>query len=416
VIGNPPYISVESINKGVTEYYIKSYQTAYGRVNSFSLFIEKSVRLLIHSGICGLITSNRILTNTQLSSLRKLLLKETFIENILTFQKSVFKAAVDTTVLTFKKGKIPDKRSSIKILHDIIKLENNEYQLNRVKHLTYMNNYGHIFNVKQKEEFTQLIRIIENSSISLENICQVKDGIILGSIKDIFLSDSAIDHRYEKWLEGNEVSRYHIQWTGNYICYDDSLIKEELKRKREKAIKKAVDDKDFKKLSRSGIWLRKPEIFRKEKILTRQNAKKLIGVYDDDNYFVKNSLHCILLSDESYDLKYVLGLINSKLMDIYFQNQIGSTGEIFSQMKIAYIRKLPVRAIDSSDKQDKAYHDQMVSHVNQMLVLNKKLTGTKIPQAKNILQRQIEATDRQIDKLVYKLYDLTDEEIKMVES
>ena len=122
VIGNPPYISVELINKGVTEYYIKSYQTAYGRVNSFSLFIEKSVRLLIHNGICGLITSNRILTNTQLSSLRKLLLKETFIENILTFQKSVFKAAVDTTILTFKKGKFPDKRSSIKILHDIINL------------------------------------------------------------------------------------------------------------------------------------------------------------------------------------------------------------------------------------------------------------------------------------------------------
>ncbi|MBC8431303.1 MAG: N-6 DNA methylase, partial [Desulfobacterales bacterium] len=295
VIGNPPYISVESINKGVTEYYLKSYQTAYGRVNSFSLFIEKSVSLLKHSGFCGLITSNRILTNTQLSSLRKLLLKETFIENILTFQKSVFKAAVDTTVLTFQKGKIPDKQSSIKILYNIIKLENNEYQLNRVKHLTYMNNYGHIFNVKQKEEFTKIIKIIEKKSIYLENICEVKDGIILGSIKDLFLSDSAIDNRYEKWLEGNEVSRYHIQWTGHYICYDDSLIKEELKRKREKARKNALDDKDFKKLSRSGIWLRKPEIFKKEKILTRQNAKKLIGVYDDENYFVKNSLHCIIL-------------------------------------------------------------------------------------------------------------------------
>ena len=279
-----------------------------------------------------------------------------------------------------------------------------------------MNNYGHIFNVKQKEEFTQLIRIIENGSIPLENICQVKDGIILGSIKDIFLSDSAIDHRYEKWLEGNEVSRYHIQWTGNYICYDDSLIKEELKRKREKALKNAVDDKDFKKLSRSGIWLRKPEIFRKEKILTRQNAKKLIGVYDDGNYFAKNSLHCILLSDESYDLKYVLGLINSKLMDIYFQNQIGNTGEIFSQMKIAYIRKLPVRAIDFSDKQDKANHDQIINLVNTILKMNRKLSKAKTPQEKTLIQRQIQATDRQIDKLVYKLYDLTDEDIKIVEA
>jgi uncharacterized protein with gpF-like domain len=54
--------------------------------------------------------------------------------------------------------------------------------------------------------------------------------------------------------------------------------------------------------------------------------------------------------------------------------------------------------------------------VNQMLAMNKKLAEAKTPQAKNVLQRQIEATDKQIDQLVYKLYDLTDEEIKIVES
>jgi len=58
----------------------------------------------------------------------------------------------------------------------------------------------------------------------------------------------------------------------------------------------------------------------------------------------------------------------------------------------------------------------MVSLVDQMLALNKKLAESKIPQAKDILQRQIESTDKQIDQLVYKLYDLTDEEIKIVES
>ncbi len=58
----------------------------------------------------------------------------------------------------------------------------------------------------------------------------------------------------------------------------------------------------------------------------------------------------------------------------------------------------------------------MVNLVNQMLNLNKKLNNAKLPQEKNLLQRQIETTDKQIDKLVYELYDLTDEEIKIVES
>ena len=103
-------------------------------------------------------------------------------------------------------------------------------------------------------------------------------------------------------------------------------------------------------------------------------------------------------------------------MDFYFQNQIGNTGEIFSQMKIAYIKKLPIRTIDFSVKQDNAGHDLMVNLVNQMLVMNKKLAEAKTPQANNMLQRQIKVTDKQIDQLVYKLYDLTDEEIKIVES
>ena len=58
----------------------------------------------------------------------------------------------------------------------------------------------------------------------------------------------------------------------------------------------------------------------------------------------------------------------------------------------------------------------MVNLVEQMLELNKKLNNASLPQEKNMLQRQIKAADKQIDQLVYKLYDLTDEEIKIVET
>ena len=72
--------------------------------------------------------------------------------------------------------------------------------------------------------------------------------------------------------------------------------------------------------------------------------------------------------------------------------------------------------IDFTNPTDKAKHNQIVNLVNQMLNLQKNLTEAKMPQAKDLLKRQIETTDKQIDQLVYKLYDLTDEEIKIVES
>lgn len=71
--------------------------------------------------------------------------------------------------------------------------------------------------------------------------------------------------------------------------------------------------------------------------------------------------------------------------------------------------------IDFTNPTDKSRHDQMVTLVERMLALHKQLAAAKTPQANTVLERQIEATDRQIDRLVYELYDLTEEEIKIVE-
>jgi len=73
-----------------------------------------------------------------------------------------------------------------------------------------------------------------------------------------------------------------------------------------------------------------------------------------------------------------------------------------------YIQLLPIRTIDFSDSADKVSHDYMAELVERILDLNKQLAEAKIPQTKAVLQRQIETTDKQIDQLVYKLYDLTD--------
>ena len=85
-------------------------------------------------------------------------------------------------------------------------------------------------------------------------------------------------------------------------------------------------------------------------------------------------------------------------------------------MLIGDIRNFPVPKIDLNSSRDSDRHDKIVSLVNQMLSLKSRLTEIKTDHEKTAVQRQIEATDRQIDRLVYELYGLTKEEIRVVEA
>ena len=80
-----------------------------------------------------------------------------------------------------------------------------------------------------------------------------------------------------------------------------------------------------------------------------------------------------------------------------------------------FIEQLPIRTINFSDPEDKARHDRMVALVERMPEMNKLLPSARTGQQTTMLQRQIDATDKQIDTLVYELYGLSDEEIAIVE-
>jgi hypothetical protein len=87
----------------------------------------------------------------------------------------------------------------------------------------------------------------------------------------------------------------------------------------------------------------------------------------------------------------------------------------YFRMKTAYLNPFPIRTINFSDPTDKAHHEKMVELVERMLSLHKELESAKTPDEKTRMQRQIDTTDQQIDKLVYELYGLNDNEIGIVE-
>jgi hypothetical protein len=113
--------------------------------------------------------------------------------------------------------------------------------------------------------------------------------------------------------------------------------------------------------------------------------------------------------------EYLLGLINSRLINWYFKLISARFRGGWMSANRQFISQLPIRTIDFNNPDDKARHDRMVAMVDNMLAWKRQLAAAQTPQEKAVLERQIAATDRMIDQLVYELYGLTDEEIKLVE-
>lgn len=138
---------------------------------------------------------------------------------------------------------------------------------------------------------------------------------------------------------------------------------------------------------------------------------------DEDQQFLGLTDSTILYDiGQPETLRYLLGLLNSKLLTFRFKY----IGKLKSGGIIEYfwnsISKLPIRRIDFSNTSDLNLHDRMVELVTQVMTLHDQLTAASTSHERMIRERQIDATDRQIDRLVYELYGLTDAEIAIVEA
>jgi hypothetical protein len=117
---------------------------------------------------------------------------------------------------------------------------------------------------------------------------------------------------------------------------------------------------------------------------------------------------------------YLLGLLNSKLIFQFMKRHATVLGDADKCGRLRFFRqdvvKLPIRTINFSDKSDKARHDKMVRLVERMLKLHQDLKSAQVEPDQEKIERQIKATDEEIDRLVYELYGLTEDEIRIVES
>jgi hypothetical protein len=229
-------------------------------------------------------------------------------------------------------------------------------------------------------------------SVSLEEIAEVSQGLIPYNTRELSESNPYISstQKGQEWKplldRGACVGRYKLTWYGLYVKF--------------------------------GPWLytaNQPRFYENHKILVQRHrnpslVRRVVATLDESSFYFKDNLCGIIGLDSPYDLAYVLGILNSALLNDFYRRN-------FTEVSLnpTYLRRLPIARLDFKVRREKAQHDRMVSLVDSMLAMHKQLASAKGEAQRVAIQRQIEATDREIDRLVYDLYGLTEEEIAIVE-
>lgn len=154
--------------------------------------------------------------------------------------------------------------------------------------------------------------------------------------------------------------------------------------------------------------------FEGQRILLRRlvsRRQRLMATLASETFITNKNLYTILPKKDGINIHFILGLLNSCLLSHLYINQVTQAAkDDFPQITIKDVLALPF-----PEPTDEETHKQMVHLVKHMLSLQKELSDAKTAHEKTALQRQIGATDQQIDQLVYELYGLTEEEIRIVE-
>jgi hypothetical protein len=164
------------------------------------------------------------------------------------------------------------------------------------------------------------------------------------------------------------------------------------------------------------IYPKNIDVMQNPKILVPDIADRASFALDESGDYAFTSGYGITLRPNVKESpKYILALLNSSLLDFYLKRISTTMRGGFFRYFTQFIGQLPIRRIDFSNPADKSRHDKMVSLVERMLDLHKRVVVTKTDHERTLLERQISATDCEIDRLVYDLYGLTEAEIKIVE-
>ena len=440
VIGNPPYIKEYTNRKAFDGLRDSPYYQ--GKMDIWYFFACKGIDLLKDKGILTFIAQNNWVTNYGASKMRNKVVKECKILQLLDFGPYFIFGSSDiqTMIMIFQKSSKPNeysfdwrriigKKPVYKDVTDLLNKipnPNNEYLnpiINRNKYLnkpltfsktdieTILNKIEENGRERLYEnEITQGIVIpqdyvIENHIKKLGKGFKVGDGIFVLSNEEknnIPFTEKELE-LIKPYYTSNELKKYYgNRKNSEWLIYTDSRFKEPNAIKPYPNIKKHLDK--FQKVITSdnkpyGLHRARDErFFKGEKIITLRKCVEPTFTYTDFDCYVSAAFYVI--KTNRFNLKYLTGILNSKLITFWLKHRGKLQGSNF-QIDKEPLLNLPIPPLTP---QNQPIANQIVQIVDQILKAKKQNPEADTSQL-----------EREIDQLVYKLYDLTDEEIKIIE-
>ncbi len=440
VIGNPPYITFalgkkqEFDNKDIEYYKTKYPLSSVYKVSSYLIFIEKSLKLLSQKGLLSFIVPNTIYTNYYYANFREFLINDYGIESLFNLTYEVFNDADTGGSAIFVLGN--NKQNDTKLLStyseelfdvpNIFSTNQNEFKKLPDNKFLFSNSLISLWN-----------KAFQNSIPLGSDNFKFYNGIKTGNNKK-FLSEIKIDERYKPVIRGRDFYKYVPPKNELFVLFDPKQL-----------------------------WSNTNEemYLTKEKLIFRQTSDHLVVTYDDKQNFTMDTTHILFDKSNKYSHKYLLAIVNSKLLNFLYQIIVPEIGKAFSEVKGVNLKKLPIKLIscDSqkpfTEKADtmltltkilQTKKQKFLKRVTDNLEidkLSKKLEAFYIYDFKTFLaelkkkkvtlslvqqdeweeyfslykkeltelQTEIDNTDKEIDKMVYALYGLSEDEIAVVE-
>ena len=490
VIGNPPYVRVQQLDLKTVVELKKKYKTALKRIDISLCFIEKSRDLLKENGITTFITSNQFLTTEYGQAMRQFLLNDYFLIKTVDFGDLPIFADAMTYVSIFVLSK--KQQDSFEYYHvsDIEKAKNYDFGKPQIIELSSLNDSN--WNL-QKFGLQELFVKMKHNSIALGKIGNAGTGLITG-LDDVLMFSKSELEKYDfesevllPILRAENCNKYYCSEPEKYVIYPykyengkTTILKEtELAERYPKTYQYLLDNKErlsLRKDSRKTLANRddwytltrfgQKNIFDQQKIVSPGEVKNHKFSIDSSKAgFSCARVFGITISDNSFDIRYVLCILNSHLMQSFLQSISSPKAGGYYSYSSNILNRTPIKVISPEEQKSFiALADKMLSLnaevqkkisrfigrikerfgiVKVTTVLEsfytldfkafvKELAKQKVKlslreedeweeyftEYKNeitALNAQIASTDKEIDAVVYKLYGLTEDEIKIVE-
>ena len=363
VIGNPPYHQLSkdlSISKEYKSYLKQRFQTSGGRLNTFIFFIHIGIEFLSDKGVLSYIVPNTLLTQEYYKDTRIKLLNETILTKVISYDILPFDNAIVENITFFA---LNDSKKNYSIQHYHSNIEATSFDCSsEKKDFLSSPTYSFCFNSKR-------ISILKDTT-KLKTLCNINQAIALKGDKSLSVKSNNIQNQYYRLLDGRNINKYSINWSGAYLDYDINRI--------HSCKTRTIFEAD-------------------EKLLFRRVSSNLIFAYDNNQYYALNTLVVVTnKNNTNVSLKYLLALLNSKLLNYYYISEYKSTKKVFSEIQARSVGELPIKLI-SPEKQ------------SIFIILVDKIIKAK--------KENIDSSneERIIDQYVYHLYGLSYDQVLIID-